>query len=128
GFGDEVRYVPGLAWNFAPLESGNAQPGLTGDLRFDAPAPEPSPYSIHGTVTTEGAVPVYPVTTDIWRETSLGMAKFEISHPTPGRFGLATQWQVTTDPQSAMGRMIGAGTQKFVCTPEILISPVVSLI
>jgi len=127
GYGNEVRYVSGLDWNFAPLRNLNVQPSLTSDLRFNAPAPEPSPYSILAEVTESG-FPVHPSTLNAWRETPLGTTMIESSHLDPNRFGLMTEWQITTDPHSALGRMIGGGTQKSVCTPAVLLSPIPALI
>ena len=116
GLGDVARYVPGLTFR------------LTGeglrDYEFNAPRPIPSPFTISATYTPN-LVPVYPIESNFWRQTSVGSVLLDQSHDLPYLFGFFQQWAFTTVPGSPNGRMIGGGHQVRTCTPDLAPAPLI---
>jgi hypothetical protein len=115
GLGRLVTYVPGLRY-----EEGS---GLPHEMRFSAPAPAPSPFVLTATIVADGVMPIAPLVSDLWRETSAGSVMIETGHIDPDRFGFFKDWKLTTDPASPLGQMIGGGSASGTCTPDNLISP-----
>jgi hypothetical protein len=115
GLGRLVTYVPGLRY-----EEGS---GLPHQMRFSAPSPTPSPFTLTSTIVADGVIPLAPLVSDLWRETSAGSVMIEAGHIDPDRFGVFKDWKLTTDPASPLGRMIGGGSASGTCTATQLVAP-----
>ena len=116
GLGDVARFVRGLTFAL----SGGAER----QFAFRAPEPDRSPFQLTATVT-RSVIPVYPVTTNFWRETPVGSVMLEFSHDLPSLFGFFRQWTLRTAPTSPLGRMIGGSEQLRTCAATALPAPVI---
>lgn len=119
GLGDDiVRYVPGLKLQMSGT-------GLR-HYEFDAPKRNQSPFRLTASYTPN-VIPVFPVESNFWRQTSAGSVLFDQAHTVPGIFGFFQQWAISTDPASPLGRMIGGGTQTRTCTATMYPAPLTDM-
>jgi hypothetical protein len=114
GLGDVARFVPRLRFQMSGV-------GIR-SFEFDAPSPTRSPFQLTARFTPN-FIPVYPVTSNIWRQTRVGSVMFEQTHDVPGLYGFFQQWAIKTDAKSPLGQMIGGGAQGQTCTAEMLPAP-----
>lgn len=118
GLGDLVQYVPGL--------NSELGPGPLHQYAFTAPAMSPIPVKFTATVT-DPAFPLYSATSDWWRQTPEGTLRLEVADHNE-TLGLFQNWQLNTEPQSFLGRILGGAERSFTCQPTALPAPVLGVV